>query len=196
MRGREGGARTGNATTSQHDQRTRGRCNERMTRDDGATTSWRVETTRGNMTRRRDDKRAAHQKMTQQPDDATRGRESGTGRNERMRRSNAITSWCNKLTRGWRNERMARGNATTSWRDKTTRGQSNERMGRGDATTSYCDELSRGRHNERTTRGYATTSWHNEVTRGRHNERRHNLVVFRVQTESTDKGGGHGRSSY
>ena len=29
MRGREGGARTGNATTSQHDERTKGRCNER-----------------------------------------------------------------------------------------------------------------------------------------------------------------------
>jgi hypothetical protein len=37
------------------------------------------------------------------------------------------------------------------------------------------------------TRGYATTSWHDEVTEGRRNERRHNLVVFRVQTESTGK---------
>jgi len=46
-RGREGGARmTGNATTSQHDERTRGQCNERTTRDNGATTSWRDETTR------------------------------------------------------------------------------------------------------------------------------------------------------
>jgi hypothetical protein len=34
-RGREGGARTGNATNSQHNERTRGRCNERTTRDDG-----------------------------------------------------------------------------------------------------------------------------------------------------------------
>ena len=67
------------------------------------------------------------------------------------------------------------------------RGQSNERMRRGDATTSCCNELTRGRHNERTTRDYATTSWHNKVTRGQHNERRHNFVVFRVQTESTDK---------
>jgi len=82
---------------------------------------------------------------------------------------------------------MARGNVTTSWRDKTTRGQSDERMRRGDATTSWRDELTRGWHNERMTRGYATTSWHDKVTRGRHNERRHNLVVFRVQTESTDK---------
>ena len=36
-------------------------------------------------------------------------------------------------------------------------------------------------------RGHATTSWHDEVTRGRRDERRHNLVVFRVQTESTGK---------
>jgi len=43
----EGGART--ATTSQHNERTRGRCNERLARDDGATTSWRDETTRGNL---------------------------------------------------------------------------------------------------------------------------------------------------
>jgi len=42
-----GGARRGNATTSQHDERTRGQCNERTTRDDGATTSWRDKTTRG-----------------------------------------------------------------------------------------------------------------------------------------------------
>ena len=68
-----------------------------------------------------------------------------------------------------------------------TRGQSNERMRRGDATTSWRNELTRGRHNERTTRGYATTSWHDEVTRGWRDERRHNFVVFRVQTESTDK---------
>ena len=53
----EGGARTGNATTSHHDERTRGRCNERKTRDDGATTSWswRDETIRDGPTRRRDD---------------------------------------------------------------------------------------------------------------------------------------------
>jgi hypothetical protein len=55
---REGGARTGNATTSQHDERTRGWCNERTTRDDGATTSWRDETTRGGTTRRGDGERA------------------------------------------------------------------------------------------------------------------------------------------
>jgi hypothetical protein len=36
-----------------------------------------------------------------------------------------------------------------------------------------------------TTRGYATTSWHYEVMRGWCDERRHNLVVFRVQMEST-----------
>jgi hypothetical protein len=84
---------------------------------------------------------------------------------------------------------MASGNATTSWRDKMTRGQHNERMRRGDVTTSWRNELTRarGRHNERTTRGYATTSWHNEVMRGRRDERQHNLVVFRVQTESTGK---------
>ena len=82
---------------------------------------------------------------------------------------------------------MVRGNATTSWWDKTMRGQSNERMRRGDATPSWCDELARGRHNERMTRGYATTSWHNKVTRGWRNKRQHNLVVFRVQMESTDK---------
>jgi hypothetical protein len=54
-----GGARTGNATTSQHDERTRGRCNKRTTRDDGATTSWRDETIRGGTTRQREDERAA-----------------------------------------------------------------------------------------------------------------------------------------
>ena len=42
-------------------------------------------------------------------------------------------------------------------------------------------------NNERTTRGYATTSWHNKVMRGWHNERQHNLIVFRVQMESTGK---------
>jgi hypothetical protein len=68
-----------------------------------------------------------------------------------------------------------------------TRGQSNERMRRGDATTSWRDELTRGRHNEMMTRGYATTSWHDEVKRGRHNERQHNLVVFQVQIESSNK---------
>jgi hypothetical protein len=47
--------------------------------------------------------------------------------------------------------------------------------------------MMRGRHNERTTRGDATTSWHNKVTRGQHDERGHNLVVFRVQIESTGK---------
>jgi hypothetical protein len=54
-RGREGGTRKGNATTSQHNERTRGWCNLRTTRDDGATTSWRDETTRGGTTRWRDD---------------------------------------------------------------------------------------------------------------------------------------------
>ena len=56
---REGGERRGNATTSQHNERTRGRCNERTTRDDGATTSWRDATMRGGTTRQRDDERAA-----------------------------------------------------------------------------------------------------------------------------------------
>jgi hypothetical protein len=184
-RGREGGARTGNTTTSQHDERTRGWCNERTTRDDGATTSWRNETTRGGTMRRQDNERAARQEATQQPAGATRGREGGAGRNERTRRGDATTSWRNELTRGWRNERTVRGNAATSWRDKTTRGQRNERTRRGDATTSWRDELTRGRHNEKTTRGYATTSWHDNTTPGRHDERRHNLVVFRVQTELT-----------
>ena len=112
-RGREGGARTGNATTtSQHDERTRGRCNERTTRDDGATTSWRDETTRGGTTRRQDDERAARREAKQQPAGMMRGREGSAGCNERMRRGDATTSWCDELTRGWRNKRMARGNAT------------------------------------------------------------------------------------
>ncbi len=74
--GREGSARRGNATTSQHNERTRGRCNKRMTRDDGATTSWRNETTIGSMTRRRDIERAARREGTQQQraaQGATRG---------------------------------------------------------------------------------------------------------------------------
>jgi hypothetical protein len=58
-RGQEGGAKACKATTSQHNERTRGRCNERTTRDDGTTTSWHDETTRGGMTRQRDDERAA-----------------------------------------------------------------------------------------------------------------------------------------
>jgi hypothetical protein len=44
-----------------------------------------------------------------------------------------------------------------------------------------------GRRNERTTRGDAPTSCHDEMTRGWCNKRRHNLIVFRVQTESTGK---------
>ena len=83
---------------------------------------------------------------------------------------------------------MVRGYATTSWHGKTTRGQRNERKRRGNVTTSWRNELTRWWHNERTTRGDATTSWHDEVTRGRHNERQLNLIVFRVQTESTGKG--------
>jgi hypothetical protein len=39
---------------------TRGRCFKRTTRDDGVTTSWHDETTRGGTTRRQDNKRAAH----------------------------------------------------------------------------------------------------------------------------------------
>ena len=104
----------GNATTSQHDERMRGQCNERRARDDVATTSWHDKAMRGKATRRRDDKRAAHREATQQPDGATREQEGGTGRNERMRRGDATTSWCNEFTRGWHNERLARGNATTS----------------------------------------------------------------------------------
>ena len=80
---------------------------------------------------------------------------------------------------------MARGNATTSWRDKTTRGQRNERSARGDATSSWRDKTTRGQRNEGATRGNATISWHNKTTPGQRDERRHNLVVFRVQTEST-----------
>jgi hypothetical protein len=75
-KGREGGARRGNATTSQHDERTRGRCNERTTRDDDATTSWCKETTRGRhdeTTRRQDNERAARQEATQQPASVMRG---------------------------------------------------------------------------------------------------------------------------
>jgi hypothetical protein len=70
---REGGARRGKATTSQHDERTRGWCNERTTRDDGATTSWHYAITRGGATRQRDNERAAHREATQQPAGATRG---------------------------------------------------------------------------------------------------------------------------
>ena len=36
-----------------------------------------------------------------------------------------------------------------------------------------------------TTRGDAITSWHDKMTPGRRDKRLHNLVVFRVQTEST-----------
>ena len=57
-RGREGGTKTGNSPTSQHDEWTRGRCNKRTTRDDGVTTSWRDETTRGGTTRKQDHERA------------------------------------------------------------------------------------------------------------------------------------------
>ena len=110
---------------SQHDERTRGRCNEGTTRDDGMTTSWHDETTRGGTMRRQDSERAAHREATQQPAGATRGQEGCAGHNERTRRGDASASWCNKLTRWWRNERTTRGNATTSWRDKTTRGQCN-----------------------------------------------------------------------
>ena len=91
-RGQEGGTWAGNTTTSQHDERTRGRCNERMTRDDGVTTSWRDETMRGGTMRRQDDKRAAQKEAMQQPAGAMRGQEGGTGHNERMRRGNATTS--------------------------------------------------------------------------------------------------------
>jgi hypothetical protein len=30
-----------------------------------------------------------------------------------------------------------------------------------------------------------TTSWHDKTTQGQRDERRHNLVVFRIQREST-----------
>ena len=42
-----------------------------------------------------------------------------------------------------------------------------------------------GWRNERTTRGNAATSWHDKTTPGRREKRRHNLIVFRVQTELT-----------
>ena len=58
---------------AEHNEKTKGWCNERMTRDDGATTSWRDETTRGGTTRRRDDERAARREATQQSAGATRG---------------------------------------------------------------------------------------------------------------------------
>jgi len=103
--GQEGGARTGNATTSHHNERTRGRCNKRMTRDDGVTTSWRDETARGGTTKRRDNKRAARREATQQPAGATRGQEGGMGCNERTRRGDATTSWHNELMRGWHSKR-------------------------------------------------------------------------------------------
>ena len=165
------------------------RCNERTTRYDDTTTSWRDETTRGGTTRQQDNERAARRKATQQPVGvgATRGREGGVGRNERMRRGDATKSWRDELTRGWRNERTARGNVTTSWRDKTTRGQRSERTARDDATTSWHDKTMRGHGNEKMTRGDATTSWHDKTTPWCHDERRHNLVVFRVQMESIGK---------
>ena len=77
------------------------------------------------------------------------------------------------------------GESITSWRNKTTSGQRSERTARGDAPTSWRDKTTRGRRNERTTRGDATTSWHDKTTPGRRDERRHNLIVFRVQTEAT-----------
>ncbi len=40
------------ASAMDYDERTRGRCKERMTRDNGATTSWLNKTMRGGMTRR------------------------------------------------------------------------------------------------------------------------------------------------
>jgi hypothetical protein len=83
---------------SQHDERMRGWCNKRTIRDDGATTSWRDETTRGGTTRRQDDERAARREATQQPAGMTRGREGGAVRNERMRRGDAIRCG-NKLAR-------------------------------------------------------------------------------------------------
>ena len=87
MRGREGGE-------------TRGR-QEMMARQPAGTTRQREATRRDDKTmRRRDDKRAAHREATQQPDGATRGREGGAGRNERTRRGDATTSWCDELTRG------------------------------------------------------------------------------------------------
>ena len=172
------------AQASQHDERMRGWCNERTTRDDGTTTSWHNKTTRGGTTRGQDDERAARREATQQPAGMTRGQEGGTGRNERMRRGNAATSSHDELTRGWCIERTMRGNATTSWRDKMTRGQRNERTARGDATTSWRDKTTQERCNEGTTRGDATISWHNETTPGWCEKRQHNLLVVWLQTES------------
>ena len=92
-RGQEGGARRGNATTSQHDERTRGWCNKRMMRDDRATTSWRNKTTKGDTTRQRDNERAARQEATQQPASTTRGRVGGAtrGPREAMRQPAGMT---------------------------------------------------------------------------------------------------------
>jgi len=140
---------------------------------------------RGGTTRRQDDERVARREATQQPAGATRGREGSAGRNERTRRGDVTTSWRNELMRGRRNKRTTRGNATTSWHDKTTRGQHNERMMRGDATTCWRNKTMRGRRNERTTRGDATTSWHDKTTPGWRDKRQQNLIVFRVQAEST-----------
>ncbi len=107
----------------------------------------------------------------------------GVGCNERTRRGNATISWHDELTRGWHNERTARCDNQLAQQDDERIG--NERTARGDATTSWRIKTTRGRRNERTTRGDATTSLHDKTTPGRHNGRRHNLVVFRVQTEST-----------
>jgi hypothetical protein len=87
--------------------------------------------------------------------------------------------------RGRRNEMTTRGYATTSWHDKTTRGQRNERMRRGNVTTSWHDKLTRGRHNERTTNNKRLCNNQLAALQGDERVVWRNLVVFRVQTEST-----------
>jgi len=143
MRGQKGGARTSNTTTSQHNERMRGRCNERTTRYEGVTTSWRDETMRGSMTRRRYNERAAHQEAMRQPVGVTRGPKGGAGRNERTKRGDATTSWRNELARGWHNERTngeRRCNNQLVWQDNRRAAQWEDNKRRCDNQLAWQDD--------------------------------------------------------
>jgi hypothetical protein len=127
-RQQDGNTRRGNTTTSQHVERTRGRCNGRTTRDYDATTSLRDEMTRGRhneTTRGRRVERLCNNLSAQ----ATRGQEGGKGRNKRTRRGDATISWC---TTSWREDGAMRGRreamqqpagTTRQWEGGATRGR-------------------------------------------------------------------------
>jgi hypothetical protein len=117
-RRRESGVSRGDATTSQRDERTRGRRGAQ--RED-------KERQCVNKLAQRVDKRVAEREDGERQCDSWRDKTTRVQRNERTARGDATTSWRDKTTRGQRNERTTWGHATTSSHDKRTPGWCDER---------------------------------------------------------------------